>query len=234
MDNNANCLHLSSLVSSTLQFPVLPWEVIESVIDLCSGDKATLRAFALTCSQLHPRSLFILFTNVDIQSPNQLIHFYDAVQAQPHLRPIVQSLSFPWDGFSPFPLLSILPGLRHVTFDRNSLVKIDDTQLSHPTPLCGGQFATSLRSLTVRGAWFQTRTTFIRLLSAFPNIENLTCERLSIDAHAPLVSGNLSCRLQLQTLNILRCEDERVAELLFRIAQLEIVDPLAIPERFRS
>ncbi|TBU53781.1 hypothetical protein BD310DRAFT_937368 [Dichomitus squalens] len=76
-----------------------------------------LCAFALTCSQLHPRSRFVLLANVDLQSQEQLKKFYDAVQAQPHLQPLVRYLSVPWYKFSPFPLLSILPGLRHVAFN---------------------------------------------------------------------------------------------------------------------
>ncbi|TBU37397.1 hypothetical protein BD309DRAFT_816366, partial [Dichomitus squalens] len=117
MDDLANSLRPSRLVSSIAQSPALPWEVIERAIDLCSGDKATLCAFALTCSQLHPRSLFVLFTNVDLRSLKQLVAFYHAVQAQSHLQPVVKSLSFPWGDLSesPFPLLSILPGLRNVT-----------------------------------------------------------------------------------------------------------------------
>ncbi|EJF55394.1 hypothetical protein DICSQDRAFT_175972 [Dichomitus squalens LYAD-421 SS1] len=111
MDALTNSLHPPSLVSSTPQSPALPWEVIERAIDLCAGDKATLCAVALTCSQLHSRSIFVLFTDVDMQSEDQLIQFHNAVQAQSHLQPIVRSLSFPWDDVSPFPLLSILPGL---------------------------------------------------------------------------------------------------------------------------
>ncbi|EJF58710.1 WD40 repeat-like protein [Dichomitus squalens LYAD-421 SS1] len=166
-----NSPRLSQSQPSTAQFPALPWEVIERVIELCSSDKATLCAFALTCSQLHPRSLYVLFSNVEIQSAKQLKTFYDAVQAQPRLQPLVRSLSFPCEDFSPFPLLSILPGLRHLTFDRMSSAIGDTIQHSQSTLL---------------GRQFQTQATLLRFLSAFPNVEILTCEELSIDPHAPL------------------------------------------------
>ncbi|TBU53506.1 hypothetical protein BD310DRAFT_829932, partial [Dichomitus squalens] len=175
--------------------PALPWEVIEKVIDCFSSDKATLCAFALTCSQLHPRSLFVLFTNVDLRSMKQLEAFYHAVQAQSHLQPVVQSLSFPWVGedISPFPLLSILPGLRHVTLNGISPVDIDDYLPSQSTPLCGWQFATSLLNLTIRSARFRTRTVFVHFLSVFPNVENLTCERLYLEMHeyTPMLQDRL-------------------------------------------
>ncbi|TBU23028.1 hypothetical protein BD311DRAFT_596908, partial [Dichomitus squalens] len=163
----ADSPHSSPSASSTPQSPVLPWEVIERAIDLCAGDKATLCALALTCSHLHPRSLFVLFTNVDIQSQDQLMKFHDAVQAAPHLQSVVQSLSFPWDNFSPFSLLSILPGLRHVTFDGISSVNTDDRQLSQLTPLGGRQFAAGLRSLTIRRASFPMPIAFLNFISTF-------------------------------------------------------------------
>ncbi|TBU54406.1 hypothetical protein BD310DRAFT_828009 [Dichomitus squalens] len=177
MDYLANSLHSSPSVSSTAQSPALPWEVIERTIDHCSGDHSTLRTIALTCSQLHPRSVFVPFTDVYLRSEEQITGFYNAVQAQPYFQPVVQFLSFPWpaDDISPFPLLSFLPGHRHLTFDGITSINTDDIQLLHATP-----FATGLLSLTIRGAWFRTYTAFLQFLSAFPNIENLTCERISI------------------------------------------------------
>ncbi|TBU38360.1 hypothetical protein BD309DRAFT_530806 [Dichomitus squalens] len=197
MTDPADSPHSSPSASSTSQSPALPWEVIERAIDLCAGDKATLCAFALTCSQLHPRSLFVLFTNVDIQSQEQLKRFYDAVQAQPQLQPVVQLLSFPWDDFSPFPLLSILPSLRHVAFDRISLANTRDRQLG------GRPLAAGLRSLTIRGASFPTQSAFLKFISAFPNIENLTCELdLYLHEDTPMMQDLSSRRLQLRTLNV--------------------------------
>ncbi|TBU24908.1 hypothetical protein BD311DRAFT_531164 [Dichomitus squalens] len=205
-DDHATSLHPSPSVSSPAQSPALPWEVIEKVIDCCSGDMVTLCAFALTCRQLQPRTFFVLFTNVDLLSMKQLIAFYHAVQAQPHLQLVVRSLSFPWAGdfFNPFPLLSILPGLRHVTFDRISSVDLGNRGPSWTTPLCGWQFATSLRNLTIRWAWLQTGTAFLQFLSAFPNVENLTCERLRLKTHGgtPVIQDHSSRPLQLRTLNL--------------------------------
>ncbi|TBU57929.1 hypothetical protein BD310DRAFT_820551, partial [Dichomitus squalens] len=169
--------------SSTPHSPMLPWEVIERAIDHCSGDKTTLCAFALTCSQLHPRSLFVLFTDVHLRSTEQLTAFYHAVRAQPRLQPVVQSLSFPWNDFSPFPLLSILPGLRHVAFDTISSVNTDGRQISQLAQIGGRPFAASLRSLTIRGTSFPMQTAFLNFISAFPNIENLTCEHLDFHMH---------------------------------------------------
>ncbi|TBU26576.1 hypothetical protein BD311DRAFT_597453, partial [Dichomitus squalens] len=163
----ANTLNpLPSGTESIPQSPALPWEVIEKAIDLCSDDNTTLCAFALTCSQLHPRSLFVLYTKVDLRSTNQLIKFHDAVRAQPHLQPVVRSLSFPWEDFSSFPLLSILPCLRHITFDRMSPV-FWNISLSESILLHGRQSVTSLQSLTIRSALFHTESAFLNFISDF-------------------------------------------------------------------
>ncbi|TBU36518.1 hypothetical protein BD309DRAFT_728749 [Dichomitus squalens] len=188
----ANSLH------PTTPSPALPWEVIERAIDYCSDEKTTLCALALTCSQLHPRSRFFLFVNVDLQTQEQFKKFYDAVQAQPHLQTLVRSLSFPWAGFSPFPLLSNLPGLRHVAFKGDTTVFWVSSQLLPPDL----QLVYSVRSLTIRGVRFQTESAFLLFLSAFPNIENLTCERLILLAENPLEKRDRSRRLQLRTLNV--------------------------------
>ncbi|TBU33979.1 hypothetical protein BD311DRAFT_338806 [Dichomitus squalens] len=179
-DDFANSLHALPSVSSTVRSPALPWEVIERVIDLCSGDKNTLRTFALTCSQLHPRSLFIFFTNVELRCATQLKGFYDSVQAQSHLQPVVQSLSFPWNACSPFSLLSILPSLRHVTFDTIPGFNGLWPPPALPNYLYHRPFVTGIRSLTIRRTWFRAGTAFLHFLSAFPNVERLTCEDSSL------------------------------------------------------
>ncbi|TBU37195.1 hypothetical protein BD309DRAFT_813658, partial [Dichomitus squalens] len=59
-----NSTHPSPSNPPTMQYLALPVEVIESVIDRCSRDTKTLLAFALTCRDLHPRSIIVLFTKV--------------------------------------------------------------------------------------------------------------------------------------------------------------------------
>ncbi|TBU24679.1 hypothetical protein BD309DRAFT_829280, partial [Dichomitus squalens] len=164
-----------------MRSPALPWEVIEMAINHCSGDTATLRALALTCSQLRPCSTTVLFKHVDTQSHDQLSLFYHAVQARPHLQLVVRSLSFPLEIFSPFSLhlLSILPRLHHVAFTGRSLSSVRYIALKQSTPISGMQFAISLRSLMIRNATLHSQTDFLDFLMNFPNMENLTCEYLS-------------------------------------------------------
>ncbi|EJF57303.1 hypothetical protein DICSQDRAFT_174067 [Dichomitus squalens LYAD-421 SS1] len=63
-DNMSNSPDFSPSDSPTMQSLVLPVEVIEGIIDCCSYYTDTLLAFALTCRDLHPRSILVLFTEV--------------------------------------------------------------------------------------------------------------------------------------------------------------------------
>ncbi|TBU36413.1 hypothetical protein BD309DRAFT_818750, partial [Dichomitus squalens] len=168
--------HPSLLDLPSMQSPTLPVEVIENVIDCCSDDTTTLLAFALTCRDLHPRSILVLFTDVYLRRREQLFDFCDALKANPKLRPVVHSVSILWEVFAPFPLLSFLPALRHIALNSFSHDIHRNMQLRQSTLLCCKRFGSGIRSLTIGSALFSTRTGFLQLLSAFPDLEDLTCE----------------------------------------------------------
>ncbi|TBU56950.1 hypothetical protein BD310DRAFT_881649 [Dichomitus squalens] len=197
-----NSTHPSPSNPPTMQYLALPVEVIESVIDRCSRDTKTLLAFALTCRDLHPRSIIVLFTKVRPHSRDRLFDLCDVLKAKPERQPIVQSLSIDWDDFAPYPLLSILPALRHITFDTYGHRPV----LCHPSTLrCCRLSGTGIRSLTIEDAIFSTCTAFLQFLSAFPSIKHLTCVNLEIRQKgeaSPLVQKSLSRQLRLRTLNV--------------------------------
>ncbi|TBU56945.1 hypothetical protein BD310DRAFT_1022090 [Dichomitus squalens] len=185
----------------TMQSLALPVEVIESVIDCCSDDTDTILAFALTCRDLHPRSILVLLTDVRPRSRDRLFDLCDVLKAKPERQPIVQSLSIVWDEFAPYPLLSILPALRHI-----ELWSYDSPIRCHPsTVLCCRRFGCGIRSLTLQWVEFSTCTAFLQFLAAFPSIEHLTCRRLFIKQKgeaSPLVQKSLSRQLRLRTLDV--------------------------------
>ncbi|TBU57238.1 hypothetical protein BD310DRAFT_959744 [Dichomitus squalens] len=51
--------------------PRLPWEVIERTISHSGDDRTTLQSFSLTCKQLRPRSLCLMFDEVPFISQRQ-------------------------------------------------------------------------------------------------------------------------------------------------------------------
>ncbi|TBU33301.1 hypothetical protein BD311DRAFT_622852, partial [Dichomitus squalens] len=68
--------------------PSLPMEVLERVIDYCSGIPYTLCNLTLTCRQLLPRSRYHLFASIMIKGADleRLYSFCDVLNAQPKLR----------------------------------------------------------------------------------------------------------------------------------------------------
>ncbi|TBU56953.1 hypothetical protein BD310DRAFT_588734 [Dichomitus squalens] len=201
-DNMSNSPDFSPSDSPTMQSLVLPVEVIEGIIDCCSYYTDTLLAFALTCRDLHPRSILVLFTEVRLRSRDRVLDFCDVLKAKPERQSIVQSLSLRWEAFAPHPLLSILSALRQITFGG----RVCDPVQCHPsTLLCCRQSGSGLRSLTIQGATFPTCTAFLHFLSAFHSIEHLTCEGLQLKQKGeanPFVQHQLSRQLRLRTLNV--------------------------------
>ena len=94
--------------------PVLPWEVIERVVDQSCDDSGTLHNFSLTCRQLRPRALCFMVASADFKNRDQIFGFCDFLQTRPHLKPLVLSITVNLVDFAPFPLLYILPSLSEI------------------------------------------------------------------------------------------------------------------------
>ena len=176
--------------------PVLPWEVIERVIDHSAGCTATLCSFALSCHQLHPRSSLLLFSDVRLISRKQLFTFCDILQAQPELQPLVRSVELPPGEFSPFPLLAILHNLRSITFDGLTDFPLGQrpkpTFLHNSTLHCCRKLGQGVESLTLTRMQFRNCIAVIRLISAFSHLRKLECNDVDVEEPsnpAPLQAG---------------------------------------------
>ena len=106
----------SDILSMSL---VLPWEVIERVIDHAYyDDYELLRSFSLTCRSLRPRALWVMLQCTHLQSVDQSLALCDffrtktGLQLQGHIQSLIVS---PPD-FPPFPLLKLLPNLSALLF----------------------------------------------------------------------------------------------------------------------
>ena len=112
----------------------LPWEVIERVIDHSADDNETLRSFALTCRDLHPRSINTLYRHLKFERRDQIFDLCDVLRAKPHLQLCVESVSVLIDEFPPHPLLRMLPHLSEIEINESW-----DKVLSHgsflPSPI---------------------------------------------------------------------------------------------------
>ncbi|KAI1789241.1 hypothetical protein LXA43DRAFT_893236, partial [Ganoderma leucocontextum] len=108
-------LHRGPSNSSAMSL-ALPWEVIERVIEHSADSIVTLYSFALTCSQLRPRSTILLLCRVEFKDRDQLFSLCAVLQARPHLQPCVRSIKIRPSEFSPHPLLCMLPNLSEIEF----------------------------------------------------------------------------------------------------------------------
>lgn len=111
-----SALKVLSRTSLTMQSPLLPWEIIERVIGYSGDHPETLFSFSLTCRQLRPRALCFMVASADFKNRDQIFDFCDFLQAKPHLKPLVLSITVILVDFAPFPLLHILPSLSKISF----------------------------------------------------------------------------------------------------------------------
>ncbi|TBU33479.1 hypothetical protein BD311DRAFT_609921, partial [Dichomitus squalens] len=160
----------------------LPWEVIERIVDHSFGFTATLCNFTLTCRQLYPRSMHNLYGHVILESRDKLFALCNVLQAKPKLQILVRAVAVPLEEFSPVPLLSILPRLYRVTFpDGNRYHDLSsDVAIHNSTLLFCHLYGSGIRSLTIEFVRFSTCSAFLRLLSAFVSIEDLTCRNIAV------------------------------------------------------
>ena len=200
---------------------VLPWEVIERVIDHSAGDTKTLRSFALTCRDLHPRSINTLYRHRKFERRDQIFDLCDMLRAKPHLQACVQSVFIPIDQFSPHPLLRMLPHLSEIKFD-----EVFDTKPStngsflHLSILrhCH-QFGRHIHSLSLNNITFRSLFDFAAILLSLPRIHTLSCMYVEaikddivtrqpegVDWERPWsITRRLSQQLHLRTLYVSTC-----------------------------
>ena len=187
---------------------LLPWEVIERVIEHAFDDLELLRSFSLTCRQLRPRSFsLILHRHVFLKSRDQVFDFCDFLTENTELRLLIEALTISPDEFSPIPLVNMLPHLSTLLFTGStpSLVQL------HPALLnCYHSFGKRIHTLSLQRLSFETESDLFRLLLAFPTIKQITFSKVYVDPPAILGEGytmsalavKLSKQLRLETLHV--------------------------------
>ena len=193
---------------------VLPWEVIEIVIDHASDDLDLLRSFVLTCRQLRPCSFSLIMAQyVFLNSRDRASAFCDFLQSKATLRQRIHSISISPADFRPFPLINMLPRLSTLfvscgykkygrRYDR-PIVEL------HPTIInCYHSFGRRIHTLSLDHLSFRTPCDFFRLVLAFPRITQLTCNDILIASPGlrasamEVVRRKLSKQLPLEILHV--------------------------------
>ena len=214
------------LQPSVMSF-LLPWEIIERIIELASDNLDLLRSFSLTCRQLRPRSFsLILGQYVFIYSPDRAIEFCSFLREQPQLQPLVLSITISPINFRPFPLMKLLPRLSTLHFfsrkhkvlgtfeDVDPNNQVDDIKeppaiALHSTILrwCRSS-GTGIRTLFLDHLCFQTRSELFKLLLAFPHATKITCNNIRVKSSAnqafavEMVGSKLSKQLRIEALHV--------------------------------
>ncbi|TBU54432.1 WD40-repeat-containing domain protein [Dichomitus squalens] len=206
--------------------PRLAWELLERIICFSGGDAETLYSFSLSCSQLRPRSLCLMVANVVIMERKQVAAFRDFVEAYPHLRPFVRSITTQPATFMPFPLLAILPNLTAIIWTTPWPGSPSTVSLPQPVLTSLRRFGTNVTTLDLWKLSFKTLPEFCRMLLAFTSVKRLLCQSLSIrgkvsnNASLELFTQRLSQQLSLRsiTMDVGHRTDEAMARLLFNSA----------------
>ena len=196
-------------MTSLLDKPALPIEVIENVIWHASDDPRTLRSLSLTCRQLRPRSFLLMVTRIDLKSRDHVFSFCEHLRANPHLQLLVREITIDLLDFAPYPLLSILPNLSRMTVvSRDGRINQSPHTLHQRSLTCCKLFGGSIETLYLScdtGPW--TLQKISELLMAFKNIRTLICAGIHFaseedTAHIQAIKQRMSERLHLRSVTV--------------------------------
>ena len=194
---------------------ILPWEVMERIIDHASNDIDLLRTFSLTCRQLRHRSFTLIVAQyIFLDSKERVSDFSDFIRERNELQPLIQSLIISPADFRSFPLVNILPRLSglgfitpgcegyHGSWERPS-IELHSTILT-----CYHSFGKRIRALSFDHLSFQTPSDLFRLVLAFPKATQISCHDIVIkspgrnSSAVEVLKGKLLKQLQLKTLKV--------------------------------
>ncbi|TBU44983.1 hypothetical protein BD309DRAFT_751744 [Dichomitus squalens] len=205
---------------------VLPWEVLERIVDYAYDDSVLLRSFSLTCRQLRPRTLLFMMERCHFNAKDQVFAFCDFLRTRSEFTSLVQSLFVCPIEFPPYPPIRMLPNistLRFIIRRFGEYARPADRPVVHlhPSTLsCYRMYGERIRTLSLDHLSFTTYSDFPRLVLAFPKATEIVCQDILAKLPATsalaidVVKRKLSKRPQLETITIYSGVDEVVTSLL--------------------
>ena len=186
--------------------PVLPWEVIERVIDQSCDDPSTLHNVSLTCRQLRPRSISHMFRHFDLKTRDHVFSLCEYLLRKSHLRQLVRSIAIHPSYFMPCPLLHVLYNLTECTFSIEDEEPLKTITFHSSTLACCRLIGTGIRKLCIHNLVFSTLLSLSRVLLAIDNLEELVFSKVDIRQKGVELQykqiKHLSRRLQLRNLAV--------------------------------
>ncbi|TBU33615.1 WD40-repeat-containing domain protein [Dichomitus squalens] len=210
--------------------PVLPWELIEGVVDQACHDLDLLRSFSLTCRQLHPHSLLVMINHMPLNSRDKAFAFYNFLRTETgsQLRKQIRSLTISPIDVPHFPPVLMLPNLSTLSFISRG-PQDRPTVFLHTSHLrCYYRYGQNIRTLELGNLSLSTCTDLCRLILAFPNMTKIDCRDISVKSRAKagpgmdLMKHKLSRQLRLATVNIHSGVDEDVTSMLLDCARCTV------------
>ncbi|TBU21881.1 WD40-repeat-containing domain protein [Dichomitus squalens] len=207
--------------------PRLPWEVIESIISYSGDHRTTLHSFSLTCRDLRPGSLCLMFAEVrhEFKETAEILAFRDFLNTSPHLRPLVRSIRTFRHAHLAFHLLRFLPNLTHITLEDRDIGYLHPAcSLPQPVLACYRASGTHIEALNLYNTSFSNLQELCRLLLAFTGLQTLSCRLLETrstmctSAQLAQIQQRLSQQLRLRILEIDEYTGEVMARLLLESA----------------
>ncbi|TBU25001.1 quinon protein alcohol dehydrogenase-like superfamily [Dichomitus squalens] len=204
--------------------PRLPWEVIERIVSHSGDHRTTLHSLSLTCKQLRPRSLCLMFAEVrfEFRDTADVLAFRDFLDAYPHLRPLVRSIRTHRNAYLALHLLCFLPKLTHITMNGLGPERWE-CSLPQRVLACYRVVGTRIKTLKLSSLSFPNLQEFCRILLAFTGIRTLSCSLLDIrnttcaSAQLAQFKQHLSRQLRLSTLEIDGSYENVMAQMLFQL-----------------
>ena len=194
---------------------MLPWEVIERVIEHASDDLELLRNFSLTCRQLHPYSFsLIIAQHIFLCSKERMTCFRNLLLADARFQPLIHSIKISPAHVPPFPLVKMLPHLSTLVLVTRGFIGHEYPRerpavVLHPLILGWYRsFGTRIHTLSLHCLTFPNLRELFRLLLVFPNIKQVICSDIYIfwhprhDPKTEVVEAKLSNQLRLETLEV--------------------------------
>ena len=210
--------------------PLLPVEILEKVVDYCSGIPYTLCNLSLTCRQLLPRTRYHLFASIMIKGADlqRLYSFCDALNAHPKLGSLIRSVTFVVDtGMSERrvqpSLLEIVPVVvlclprlrwweiveipsRGQASHYDMLGTRSCTSLNNLALATFRKYGTTIRTLSLRRVCYLTCQDFMRFLSSFRALRDLCCEGITFTRTLARVVDVAWTRGEMKRLQLTRME----------------------------
>ena len=196
---------------------MLPWEVIERIVEHASDNLYLLRSFSLTCRQLrHCSFSLIIAQHVFLCSKDRMLSFHRFVLTNTRFQPLVHSIAISPADVPPFPLIKTFPRLSTlVLISHGHKPKMYHEWREKPALVLHSMilgwyrsFGTRIHTLSLHHLSFPNSCELFRLLLAFPSVKRVICDGIRMNQparHVPatkIVEAKLSNQLRLETLEV--------------------------------